>query len=189
MLNELKNSFLIASPVMTDERFAKTVILLLEHRAEGSFGLVLNKEGEFSLSEACEQLECPPPKRDIAFGWGGPVHPMMAFVLHTTQGQWLRTDFENPKTGIALTVSDDILRAAAGGKGPDKIYPVLGCAMWDAGQLEAEIREGAWFCAQSSPRIVFDLPCSQRYEAALALVGNEALGDEHVLVSDEIGHA
>ena len=114
---------------------------------------------------------------------------MMAFVLHTTQGQWLRTDFENPKTGIALTVSDDILRAAAEGKGPDKIYPVLGCAMWDAGQLEAEIREGAWFCAQSSPRIVFDLPCSQRYEAALALVGNEALGDEHVLVSDEIGHA
>ena len=30
MLNELKNSFLIASPVMTDERFAKTVILLPE---------------------------------------------------------------------------------------------------------------------------------------------------------------
>ena len=189
MPNELKNSFLIASPVMIDERFAKTVILLLENRAEGSFGLVLNKEGEFSLSEACEQLECPPPRQDIAFGWGGPVHPMMAFVLHTVQGKWLRTDFENPKTGIAMTVSDDILRAAAEGKGPYKIYPVLGCAMWDAGQLEAEIRDGALFYTPSSSRIVFDVPCSQRYEAALALVGNESLGDEHVLVSDEIGHA
>ena len=189
MPNELKNSFLIASPVMTDERFAKTVILLLEHRAEGSFGIVINKESEFSLSEACEQLKCSPPKQDIVFGWGGPVHPMMAFVLHSIQGQWLRTDFENPKTGIALTVSDDILRATAEGRGPNKVYPVLGCAMWDAGQLEAEIREGAWFSAPSASRVVFDLPCSQRYEAALALVGNEMLEDAHVIVSDEIGHA
>ena len=189
MTNELKNSLLIAPPAMTDERFAKTVILLLEHRAEGSFGLVLNKESDFSLSDACEQLECPPPKQDVAFGWGGPVHPMMAFVLHSVQGKWLRTDFEDQKTGVALTVSDDILRAAAQGEGPDKMYPVLGCAMWDAGQLEAEIREGAWFLAGSSARIVFDVPCSRRYEAALALVGNEALGDANVFVSDEIGHA
>ena len=189
MKNKLKNCFLIASPGMEDAVFSQTVILLLEHRAEGAFGLVINREGDFSLSDACEQMGCPEPKQDVMFGWGGPVHPMMAFVLHSLQEQWKAADFQDSETGIAMATSGDVLREIAKRETIERIYPVLGCAMWDAGQLEEEIRSGLWFSAKAQSRIVFDVPLHERYEAALALVGNDLFTDGHIIVSEEIGHA
>lgn len=69
--------------------------------------------------------------------------------------------------------SANLLKAIAEGKGPAKSYIVLGCAGWEPGQLEGEIESGAWLIAPADNRIVFDMPVEERYEAALAAVGDE----------------
>lgn len=188
MQDKLKNSFLIAAPGIDDAVFSRTLILLLEKSSQGSFGIVINREGTFALSEACKQLGFPPPKTDRLFGWGGPVYPRTAFVLHSLQGDWKSTGFTNVKADIAMTISDDILQAIAVGEGPEKTYPVLGCAMWEAGQLEKELEEGVWLGLQAESKIVFDVPLAERYEAALALIGIDTNSAGNVL-SDELGHA
>mgnify|MGYP003310477975 CR=1 FL=1 len=41
--NSVKDHFLIATEKMTDDRFSKTVIVMLENNEEGAWGLVVNK--------------------------------------------------------------------------------------------------------------------------------------------------
>lgn len=188
MPDKLKNRFLIAAPGMEDSLFARSLILLIEKNADGAFGLVVNRESRFTLTEACEQLGCPAPKREKIFGWGGPVYPTTAFVLHSPQGNWQTTNFFSKDQGIALTLSTDILKELASGAGPEKAMPLLGCAMWEPGQLEKEIQEGFWLNSEVSSHIIFDVALAERYEAALALVGIETLSGESVL-SDSVGHA
>ena len=49
--NSVKNNFLIATEKMSDDRFKKTVIAMLENDAEGAWGLVINKPlGEIPLA-------------------------------------------------------------------------------------------------------------------------------------------
>ena len=48
---------LIAEPFLKDPNFIRTVVLLCEHREEGSFGLVLNKQIEQTLDELITDLE------------------------------------------------------------------------------------------------------------------------------------
>ena len=188
MPNKLKNRFLIAAPGMEDSLFSRTLIFLIEKNDDGAFGLVVNRESRFTLTEACEQLGCPAPQKERIFGWGGPVYPTTAFVLHSPQGVWQTTNFVSKEEGIALTLSNDILKEIARGAGPEKAMPLLGCAMWEPGQLDKEIEEGFWLNAKASSRIIFDVALPERYEAALALVGIETLSGESVL-SDSVGHA
>ena len=46
--------------------------------------------------------------------------------------------------GVSLTATVDILKAIAGGKGPDRAILALGYAGWRAGQLESEIAANGW---------------------------------------------
>ena len=41
--NSVKNNFLIATEKMNDNRFSKTVIIMLESDKDGAWGLVVNK--------------------------------------------------------------------------------------------------------------------------------------------------
>lgn len=47
-----KGSFLIANPVLPDPNFSRTVVLLCNHDAEGSFGLVVNRLAEIDTEAA-----------------------------------------------------------------------------------------------------------------------------------------
>jgi len=190
MQGNLKNCFLIAVPGMVDSNFSRTVVLIAGHETEqGALGIVINRPGAFSLSEACQQLglDAPTEENDIGFGWGGPVRPRSGFILHADEGQWETTIFRG--SGMALTVSSDVLSALARGEGPSKAYPVLGCAAWAAGQLEQEIENGGWMVAASNARIALELALEERYEAALSLVGIENIDMKTVFVSETIGHA
>ena len=55
---------------------------------------------------------------------------------------------------------------------------------WEAGQLEKEIAQNSWLTVEADPKIIFDLPADERYDAALAL-----LGIDFAMLSEEAGHA
>ena len=170
----LAGRFLVATPSMKDPYFSKTVILLVGHNEEtGSLGLVVNRESNITMQEACRQLgfECGTQvEADRHLGWGGPVANTRGFIVHSPVAEGEPVIFSDGE--LALGASAALLQQIAQGKGPEKSFVILGCAGWEPGQLEGEINDGAWLVAPADSHVVFDLPMDERYEAALAAVGD-----------------
>ena len=78
----------------------------------------------------------------------------------------------------------DILKAIAGGNGPELYIISIGCAGWGPGQLEAEIKENVWLTGEVSEDIIFKVPLSLRWEEAM-----KSIGINPGLLSDQAGHA
>jgi len=83
-----------------------------------------------------------------------------------------------------LTATIDILKAIAGGKGPDRAILALGYAGWRAGQLESEIQANGWLHCPADLDLLFDRNLEQKYDRAMSRIGI----DLSHLVSDA-GHA
>jgi len=76
------------------------------------------------------------------------------------------------------------MHALANGQGPKQQHFALGYSGWDAGQLEDEIRNNSWLIAPANEEIVFEIPFSQRWEAAAL-----SLGIDIEKLSHTAGHA
>lgn len=77
-------SILIASPLLYDYHFARSVVLMITHNSEGSMGIVMNKDFRYhiSLNQLVPNLETAPL---IPVYKGGPVDRSTIFFLHTTR--------------------------------------------------------------------------------------------------------
>ena len=61
--SDLTGQLLIAMPDIGDPRFERSVILICEHSAEGTMGLILNKpSSDVSFHDLAEQLELGTPE-------------------------------------------------------------------------------------------------------------------------------
>ncbi|HPE59388.1 MAG: YqgE/AlgH family protein [Thiothrix sp.] len=186
IISSLRNSLLIATPVMHDLHFNRTVTLICQHDEQGAFGVTVNRPLDVTVGELLQQLnidvESPEIGSQSALS-GGPVQPEQGFVLHCTGEQvWESTLQIDDEVGI--TSSRDILVDIAKGQGPKRFLLVLGCAGWGSGQLEAELKENAWLTCPSDSRILFDMPYPQRWKGAASL-----LGIDMSLLSPAAGHA
>ncbi len=181
----LEGQLLIAMPAMSDPRFARSVIYLCAHNADGAMGLVINKQLDtLTFPELLKQLEI---NADRPFGqtmvhFGGPVETGRGFVLHSAEfvhdGTLIVTD------DIALTATVDILRLIADGTGPRQNLLALGYAGWGAGQLEAEIQDNAWLNVPADPLIIFDGDNNAKWDLAIG-----KLGIDPAQLSGAHGHA
>ena len=188
----LDGQLLVAMPIMTDRRFARSVIYMCAHSAEGAMGLIINQRAShISFSELMKQLSIMPETadeveielEDMDVHVGGPVETGRGFVLHSAD--YYVADSTLPiDDGVSLTATIDILKAIAGGKGPDRAILALGYAGWRAGQLESEIAANGWLHCPADADLLFDRDLEQKYERALSKIGV----DPSHLVSDA-GHA
>ena len=80
----LSTSLLIAHPQLEGEFFARSVIYLVNHIEEGSFGFVINRPSDFSLSDLLGE-EAPEGELP-AVQIGGPVGLDLLFFLHPSEG-------------------------------------------------------------------------------------------------------
>lgn len=171
-MNSLQNHFLIAMPAMGDPNFNQTVTYICEHNEHGALGIIINRPIEMQVGEILEQLSFEVSNEAAAeqpvLG-GGPVHRDRGFVLHQSEH-----DYESTLAAtdaIKVTMSQDILDAVAQGEGPSRMLVALGCAGWEAGQLEDELVSNAWLSVPADPQIIFDTPFELRWTAAAALLG------------------
>jgi putative transcriptional regulator len=168
----LTGQVLIAMPQMEDPRFARSVVYLCAHTAEGAMGLVLNKLVEnVSFPDLLEQLNIRSGKvdREIRVHFGGPVETGRGFVLHSAdyvQDATLMIDKR-----VALTATVDILKAIADGSGPDHSLLALGYAGWAPGQLEQEIQANGWLSCPADTELVFGGPLDHKWEQAMGKIG------------------
>ncbi|MEM6454479.1 MAG: YqgE/AlgH family protein [Acidobacteriota bacterium] len=74
---------LLAMPQVVDPFFQKSVILLLEHDASGSWGFIINRLTNIPVREILEGLELDwHGVRDMLTHFGGPVQPQVGTVLY-----------------------------------------------------------------------------------------------------------
>ncbi|MGZ5190128.1 MAG: YqgE/AlgH family protein, partial [Flavisolibacter sp.] len=69
---------LIADPFLKDPNFMRTVVLLTEHREDGTIGFVLNRQYENTLDELIPEVE----GHKLPVYYGGPVQMNTIHFLH-----------------------------------------------------------------------------------------------------------
>ena len=153
----LNGRLLVATPVLGDPNFERTVVLVLEHADEGAVGLVLNRPSETEVCEPLPGWDEVTASPSVIFV-GGPVEQKAVIGL-ARRGAADAEDGWRPLVGGVGIV--DL------GRGPDDLVPAIedlrlfaGYAGWGAGQLEDEIEVGAWWVVDAEP----DDACSRRPE-------------------------
>jgi len=172
----LTNQFLIAMPHLDDPWFNHTVTYLWKHSAQGALGLVVNKPSSLRVAELLSELDIDTSPRlgDLIFHRqhvmsGGPVEKNKGFILHDAGRDW---EYTLPVTSeLSVSMSRDILVDIAEGKGPENYLIALGCAGWEAGQLEQEISNNFWLTVPALPAIIFSRDHDSKAEAAAGLLG------------------
>lgn len=176
----LEGQLLVAMPVMTDKRFARSVIYMCAHSKDGAMGLIINHRADhITFPDLLDRLgiisrgaedEIASDLLDREVYSGGPVETGRGFVLHTAD--YHSTDSTlKIAGGISLTATIDILKAIATGHGPERSLLALGYAGWSPGQLENEIQSNGWLNCPADPDIVFGADMHMKYEKALARIG------------------
>jgi putative transcriptional regulator len=164
----------VATPLLGDPNFARTVVLLLQvDEDDGALGLVLNRPTETLVDEVLPEwveLTADPP---VVFT-GGPVQetaaiclgrgrlggrPSGAFaVLEGVPGASLGTvDLESTPGALRATV--------------ERVRLYAGYAGWGAGQLEAEVAEGAWYVLDALPADAFSAQPEELWKSVLRRQG------------------
>lgn len=160
----LTGRLLVATDAIRDPRFAKTVIFIVRHRAEGAFGLVVNVPlGDVPMERALRPfgLEVPPGSGDIRVYYGGPVEERRGFFLHSRD--WTGEGTTVIDDRFAITEDPRVLEALAKGSGPRRSLFCLGYTGWGPGQLDAEMATGGWGVAPADERLVFDEDPQQKW--------------------------
>jgi putative transcriptional regulator len=166
----LRGRLLVASPLLGDPNFERTVILLIEHGPEGALGLVLNRPSEMPVDEVLPQWESRAAVPKAMF-IGGPVQPNAVICLARTDGDTGGDEGANDL--LATTAVPGIAMLDLDGDRDDVGEEVAlrcfaGYAGWSEGQLEAEIEEGSWFVLDPLPDDPFVPSPSGLWQAVLA---------------------
>jgi putative transcriptional regulator len=147
MTESLRGHLLIASPLLSDY-FRRTVILMIEHSAEGALGVVLNRPSELVVGEAVPSLGDLAGDDEPVY-IGGPVQPESVLALG---------EFGEPDAASKLVIGPvgvvDPEAPSAGSLQRTRIY--AGYAGWGPGQLEAELEEDAWIIEPARPQDPWD---------------------------------
>ena len=168
--SSVKDHFLIATEKMKDNRFEKTVIVMLENDKDGAWGLVINKpigllpialliDPSLNTSEEREELY----KVNIPVFWGGPVETKKIFILHSKEYQ---SDNTSNYGSISISQDYNILFDIAENKGPEKSLVIFGYSGWGSGQLEGEMERDHWILSDIDLDITFDQESNTKWNKA-----------------------
>lgn len=160
----LGGRLLVATPLLGDPNFRRTVILIVEDEPEeGTLGVVLNRPTEVQVRQVLESWTDLVTGPTVVFK-GGPVSPNSALALALARGEdeplgWRSLDGSNVMSRIGLVDLEAPPELLAGGITSLRVFADY--AGWGPGQLRAEIEEGAWYVLAGEPTDAF-LPEPER---------------------------
>jgi len=169
MIEPAAGILLIADPFLKDPNFLRTVVLLCEHKQEGSFGFVLNKQIEQTLDELITDME----GHDLPVYYGGPVQMNTIHFVHQypdlipeaveiSKGIYWGGNFETV-TALIKTNSLDL----------NKIKFFIGYSGWGDGQLTSEMNEKSWLTVSANLKLVFNTDHDEIWKGSLQELGGE----------------
>lgn len=144
----LKGRLLVATPVIGDPNFERTVVLLLEHDDEGAVGVVLNRPTDVAVLDPLPEWSALSADPSVVFV-GGPVEQSAAIGLARVRDANGAEGF-HPVLGRIGTL--DLSRDPGDlDAGVEQVRIYAGYAGWGAGQLEHELAADAWFVVDAMP--------------------------------------
>jgi putative transcriptional regulator len=167
-MESLEGHLLVASPQLLDPNFARSLVLLVEHNQGGAFGVVVNRPAGKTLQELWREVGSAPCHSRQPVYLGGPV-PGPLVSLHTKRAL---AEME-PAPGVFFAAKKQHLDQLVLSEEPAyKIF--LGHAGWGAGQLEAELAQGAWRSLPATAEYVFST-ADDLWETVFRQIGRELL--------------
>jgi putative transcriptional regulator len=148
-----KGVLLVASPSLSDPNFHQTVLLIIEHGRGGTVGLILNRPTNVLLSEALPDFTVLKRTSHRLFA-GGPVgQTQLVLLFRLTQ---FLPDTRQIIAGVYVGTPRVLERIMTQPKPTETFRAFAGFAGWAPGQLEHEMREGAWGILPSDAFSIFD---------------------------------
>jgi putative transcriptional regulator len=147
---------LVATPLLGDPHFARTVVYLLEHDGGGTVGVVLNRPSHTPVGQVLPDWHDAVSGPAVVFG-GGPVQPDGALCLGQLDDgvSGIREVVDGVST---VDLDGDVTVVAPNAR---RLRVFAGHAGWAPGQLDAELAEGAWWVLLGGPDDLFsDAPGS-----------------------------
>jgi putative transcriptional regulator len=159
----LRGKLLLDGGELEGSFFARTVVLVCQHDAEGAFGLVLNRPtgkqaGELLVADLPEVIENSP------VFVGGPVQTNSLSYLHTDAFIPDANVMPNVSVGHSLEELVDLGESFSTSR---KLRLFAGYAGWAPGQLDNEMRAKAWLTHPASIELVFDTPADKLWQTVL----------------------
>lgn len=150
----LAGSLLLAHPVLRDETFRRTAILMSSHDEDGAMGVVLNRPLNKRLGELGGDFAFG-PLADVPVFDGGPVARRQLILC-----AWMpQPDGVEDDDSLQLLFGIDPERASElAGQDGVQVRAFLGYAGWSGGQLEGELERDTWVVANLEPSIIRHRP-------------------------------
>lgn len=169
MIDPGQGILLIADPFLKDPNFLRTVVFLCEHKEEGSFGFVLNRQYENTLDELIPELEA----HKIPVYYGGPVQQDTIHFLHqypdeipggveVLKGVYWGGDFDRVV---------EMIKSGALDAGKIRFY--IGYSGWSSGQLIDEMKEKTWLTVKATRKLIFHSNYEEIWKDSLKQLGGE----------------
>ena len=140
-------SYIKSTAALKGSFFEDAIILIVENKADGAEGFVMNKPIGRSLHELEEFRHSQP----FPIFEGGPVDPEHIYILHSRPdliagGQPMANGMH---VGGSIQQVIDAINLI--GVSKDEIKLFIGYCGWDAGELEMELQEGSWALLDKLP--------------------------------------
>lgn len=153
MRTDLTGQLLVATPLLSEPTFHRTVVLLLDHGRDGAMGVVLNRPMTVEVSAVLPGWQPHTTAPGVLFQ-GGPVELDSALGLVAVPG-----DAGEPagvrRISGALGLVDLDVEPGSVVSDLAGLRVFAGYAGWSVGQLEVEIGEGAWYVVDGEARDPF----------------------------------
>ena len=167
-------TLLAAWPDLRDPNFMHSVVVMVQHSAEGAYGLVTNRLTDFTLRDLFPEH---PILKESAFPvhLGGPVDHTTLQIVHRVPDHvpggvgldgrlWLGGDL--PALGRFLLESEPQEAARS-------VRVFVGYSGWGAGQLDSELSLGSWIPAAPSLDAIFGEPGEPTWRRVVRSIGDE----------------
>jgi putative transcriptional regulator len=160
---------LIADPFLKDPNFLRTVVFLCDHKEEGTFGFVLNRQYNNTIDELIPELL----GHKLPVYYGGPVQQDTIHFLHqypdiieggqeVIKGVYWGGDFDKM---VGLIKSGRIDTA--------RIRFFIGYSGWGSGQLNDEMKDKSWLTVQATRKLIFHSRFDEIWKDSLKALGGD----------------
>jgi putative transcriptional regulator len=170
-------TLLLAMPQVQDPFFHRSVVFLIEHSDQGSFGLIANRPSDIGVGEILTGMDIDwQGEETLRAYFGGPVQPQLGTVLFDLES----ARFEDPDQveetttevhpGLRITQHIGDLTQLA--ERPSEHFRLfLGYAGWGEGQLMREIERNDWLIAPVQRELLFAVDPEEAWATGVRSVG------------------
>jgi len=158
----LAGRLLVATPVIGDPNFDRSVVFLLDHGPDGALGLVVNRPTDVDVGGSLPQwaaLSAPPSvvfvggpvEQAAAIGLGRPAPGVALDGPAAGEGDEAWSPVLTAVHSVGPLATLDLTADPVFSPGLEAVRVYVGYAGWGPGQLEAELEQDAWVVASARP--------------------------------------